>query len=153
KVNEGDHVLKGQTIATVDSTDARDALMQAQLKLQQQQVALKTLTDKPRQVDINVAQANLDLAKAALKSASSGGDPLQTQIDALNTEVAKNQLWQAQLTRDANNQKKDDLLSNPKTASAAGNLPSDVQNNASITTADYGVQISQAQLAAAQSQG
>lgn len=152
-VNEGDHVLKGQTIATVDSTDVHDSLIQAQLKLQQQQVALKTLTDKPRQVDINVAQANLDLAKAALKSASSGGDPLQTQIDALNTEVAKNQLWQAQLTRDANNAKKADLLSNPKTAQAAGNLPSDVQNDASISSADYGVQISQAQLAAAQSQG
>jgi RND family efflux transporter MFP subunit len=152
-VNEGDHVLKGQTIATVDSTDANDALLQAQVKLMQQQVALKNLTDKPRQVDINVSQANLDLAKAALKSASSGGDPLQTQIDAVNTEIAKNQLWQTQLTRDANNARKADLQSNPKTASAANNLPSDVQNNASIAAADYGAQIAQAQLQAAQTTG
>jgi HlyD family secretion protein len=152
-VNEGDHVRKGQTIATLNTQAALDALTLAQAKVAQQQVALRQLTEKPRQVDINVAQAALDMANASLKSAMSGPDQLQTQINALNVEVAKNQLWQIELQRDADNNRKAQLQSNPRTAGQAASLPSDATHNGQIASADYNVQIAQAQLDAQKSQG
>jgi len=152
-VAEGDHVLKGQTLATLDTTSARNVVLQAQAQVAAQEIALRQLTDKPRQVDINLYQAALAVAQAQLKEASSGTSALQTQIDALKVESAKNSLWQTQLTRDANNQQKASLQSNPRTAQAANNLPSDQQNNANIQSSDYDVQIAQANLAADQSKG
>ncbi len=151
-VNEGDHVLKGQTIATLDNQAALDAVAQAQAKLIAQQVALNQIIAKPRPVDVNVAQANLDVARARLTSGS-GSDPVQAQIDTLNVQSAKNQLWQTELTRDANNQQKAQLQSSPKTAAQANNLPSDTTNNANITSKSYDVQIAQSQQAADQSKG
>jgi HlyD family secretion protein len=151
-VQEGDHVLKGQTLAVLDQQTAVDALTLAQARLYAAQMGLQRLTDKPRQVDINVAQAALNLAKAREKASHGGADPLQVQINAANVENAKNALWAAQLTRDANNKKKTDLQANPITAPQANLLPSDQQNNANLTNMDYGVQIAQAQLNAAQSQ-
>ncbi|HVO44047.1 MAG TPA: efflux RND transporter periplasmic adaptor subunit, partial [Aggregatilineales bacterium] len=75
------------------------------------------------------------------------------QIDQYNVELAKNQLWQAQLARDLNNQKKADLLSNPKTAPQAASLPSDTANNKSLNAPTYGVTIAQDNLAADQTKG
>src|SRR5262245_26324224 len=50
-VAEGDYVRKGQTIATLDTTTAQDAVAQAQAAVTSQQIVLSALTDKPRQVD------------------------------------------------------------------------------------------------------
>jgi HlyD family secretion protein len=150
-VQEGDFVRKGQTIATLDSQTYMDAVLTAQANVNAKQVALNRLTAKPRQVDIDVAQANLNAAQAQLKSAlSSGADPLQVEINKLGVERSKNSLWSAQLTRDANDEKRDQLKSNPATAGQAASMPSDVENNKNINSRDYDVQISQAQLAAEQ---
>ncbi len=152
-VNEGDHILKGQTIATLDTQSAADALQLAQAKLLSAQVALRQLTQPARLVDVTVAQMSLNLAKAKLASASSGPDALQAQIDALNVETAKNALYQAELQRDASNAQKAQLEKNPRTAAQAANLPTDNQNNATLNSAGYDVQIAQSQVAADQSQG
>src|SRR5258707_980710 len=122
-VKSGDTVRKGQTLATINNQSALDAVNTAQAKVVAQQVALNTLTAKPRQVDIDVAQANVKLAQAQLtESQQSGTSPTAIQQSQVAVDQAKNALWQAQLNRDINNQKKADLQSNPKTASAANNL-------------------------------
>jgi HlyD family secretion protein len=143
-VAEGDHVRKGQTIAMLDSTAANDALLLAQSQVDAQQVALHQLTDKPRQVDINVAQAALGMAQAQLKEASSGGSRTQAQIDALKVEGAKNQLWQTELQRDADNQKK---------AGPGNTQGTSQQGNANVDASGYDVQIAQANADASKSKG
>ena len=153
-VKAGDTVRKGQTLATINNQSALDAVNTAQSKVVAQQVALNTLTAKPRQVDIDVAQANVKLAQAQLtESQQSGTSPTAVQQAQVSVDQAKNALWQAQLNRDINNQKKAALQANPKTAAAASNLPSDAQNDRSISSAQYGVTVAQDQLQSAQTKG
>jgi multidrug efflux pump subunit AcrA (membrane-fusion protein) len=152
-VQEGDHVRKGQTLATLDTTSAQDALLLAQAAVTAQEIALRALTDKPRQVDIDVYQAALSVAQAQLKEASSGTSKTTAQISALKVEIAKNALWQTELTRDANDQKKAALQNDPRTAAQAANMPTDQQNNANIQASDYDVQIAQVQADASKSSG
>jgi HlyD family secretion protein len=146
-VAEGDHVLKGQTIAILETQDLLDAVLIAQSRVLNQQIALRRLTDKPRAIDVQAAEATLTLAKAQLYEAQhSGYDPLQVQIDQLNVETAKNQLWQTELQRDIDNNIKTYLQKDPRTAPQAGSLPTDNQHNAGIVQKDYAVQVAQAQL-------
>ncbi|MEP7290051.1 MAG: efflux RND transporter periplasmic adaptor subunit [Chloroflexota bacterium] len=148
-VKTGDHVLKGQTLATIDSQAATNAVMTAQLTAHNQQLALDKLMAKPRQVDIDVAQAQVALAQAQLSEAqSTGPSAIQVKGSQLSVEQAKNQLWQAQLNRDINNQKK----ANAK-GPAVNSFPSNDQNDKSISSADFGVQIAQDQLNSLQSGG
>jgi HlyD family secretion protein len=153
-VNQGDFIRKGQTIATLDTQAMTDNLLVAQARLAAQQAALEQLTAKPRQVDIQVAQAVLNQANAALASANSGGvDQTTLQIDQLNVQTAKNSLYTAQLQRDAVNNQKAQLQSSPRGAAAAANLPTDNQENATLNSAGYDVQIAQGQLQADQAKG
>ncbi|PJF25458.1 MAG: hypothetical protein CUN53_12690, partial [Phototrophicales bacterium] len=55
----------------------------------------------PREVDLAVAQAALDAANAQVAAAASTGvTAQQREIARLQAELARNQLWQAQLQRD-----------------------------------------------------
>ncbi|HVO43475.1 MAG TPA: biotin/lipoyl-binding protein, partial [Aggregatilineales bacterium] len=72
-VKSGDFVRKGQTIATIDDQAARQTFVSAQLKINQTQIALDKLMGPPRQVDIDVAQAQLKLAQAQYVESQSGG--------------------------------------------------------------------------------
>jgi RND family efflux transporter MFP subunit len=145
-VKVGDYVKKGQTLATVDNQAFQDAINTAQLKVYSQQLALNKLLEKPRQVDIDVAQANLNYAKAALSEAAIGGaDAIQAQIAQTAIDAAQNQSWQAQLNRDIANNK---AAANPK----APQQPS-TSNDKSIAAAALGVTVAQAQLNATLSQG
>jgi len=153
-VKEGDYVLKGQTLATLDDQAQQDAIVSAQLRVNAAQLTLAKLQEKPRQVDIDVAQAAVKAAQVALDEAKiSPVDSAQLQIAQLSVEAAKNQLWQAQLNRDVSNQKKASLLSNSKTAGSAATMPSDNQNDRSISSATYQITIAQYQLQDAQSKG
>jgi RND family efflux transporter MFP subunit len=143
-VKAGDHIVKGQTIATVDNQALMDGIASAQLKVVQAQLALKTLTDKPRQVDIDVAQANLKQAQANLSDSKVGPvDQTQVLIAQQNAEIAKNQLWQAQLNRDIQNL-------NPK---VAGNTLTVDQQNKTLSSSQSNVSIAQDQINATKSQG
>ncbi len=153
-VTEGDYVLKGQTLAVVATQDLLDGVLLAQSGVLNQQIALRRLTGKPRGIDVKAAEATLQLAKAQLYEAQhSGSDPLQVQINALNVEIAKNQLWQSELQRDIDDKTKADLRKNPMTAPLANSLPTDNQHKLDMTSKDYWVKIAQAQLDDAASRG
>src|SRR5258708_4269028 len=150
-VKPGDYVLKGQTLATIDNQAALDAVTSAQVKLNAQQIALDKVNAKPRQVDIDVLQAAVNVAKANLKESQSGG-PSSNSIKAaqLNVEAAKNQLWQSELNRDLNNVDIANSNSSPQKAQLAAKVPS-LEN--SIASADAAVTIAQDQLNSTTSKG
>src|SRR5262249_11111603 len=111
--------------------------------------ALNTITDTPRNVDVNVVKAQLNAANAQLFQAQhTGVDPLSVKLAQLNVESAKNALWQQELTRDNDQQQKADA----KLQVQKDQFPSDVQENSAITQKDFSVQIAQANLQAAQTQ-
>jgi HlyD family secretion protein len=146
-VKEGDYVRAGQTLAMLDNTTAQDAVTNAQLKVQAEQLALDTLNAKPRQVDIDVANANVTLAQAQLAEAKiSPTDSTQVAIAQLGIQQAQNAVWQAQLQRDITNN-----------AAAANNknvtITSTDSSNRAIASANGSVSVAQSQLSAVQSQG
>lgn len=147
-VTEGDHVHKGQSIATLDSTDLNDALLSAEAKVLTQQVALNRLTATPRNEDVNVMKAALNFAQAQLYEAQHAGvDPINVKLNELNLENAKNALWQQELTRDNDTKKKDEA----KTQIQKDAFPANDQEDAAIKSKDYDVAIAQANLQDAQS--
>jgi RND family efflux transporter MFP subunit len=126
------------------------SLLAAQARVDASQLALRRLTDEPRLVDINVAKAQVSLAEAQLDEALHSVDRTNAKIAELNVNNAKNTLYMQQLTRDANQQRKEDLLKDPRTAPQANQLPSDTSENANLTSREFDVQIAQANLEAQQ---
>ncbi|MBX3081510.1 MAG: efflux RND transporter periplasmic adaptor subunit [Anaerolineae bacterium] len=100
-VKEGDRVLAGQTLATLDMQASRDALKNAQFALDLQKAAYNSLLSGARELDVKAAEAAVAAAQAQLAAASVGVNPLQVQIANLQVEIAKNALWQRQLSRDS----------------------------------------------------
>ncbi len=100
-VVEGAAVRAGDVLARLDTTQAEALLNEALLALEVQQRAYALLTSPPRPEDLAVAQAALNSALAALNAAASTGVSAQDQqIAYVQSELARNQLWQAQLQRD-----------------------------------------------------
>lgn len=100
-VLEGQRVLKGQTLATLDTRLQKAALANAQLALDSAQLAITAITANPRVVDIQAANAALNTAKAQLEASKVGGyDPVRVKLAQLQIEIAKNREWQSQLQRD-----------------------------------------------------
>jgi HlyD family secretion protein len=151
-VEQGDHVLKGQIIATLDNTTPLNNVLLAQAKINSLQVVLHRMTDKPRQVDVTVLKMALNLAQAQLKAAQGSVDRIQAKIAQLGVDNSKNALWLQELTRDADKLKKNDLLGDARTRTQGFAMPSDEAENAALTQKGYDVDIAQANLAAAQSQ-
>lgn len=100
-VKEGAVVQQGDILARLDTTDLDVSLVNAQIALQSQQVAYDGLLAPPREVDIEAAQAAVTVAQAQAGAASLGADANQVAIAEIQAEIARNQLWQAQLQRDA----------------------------------------------------
>lgn len=100
-VKEGQAVNQGDILARLDTTDLDNALTNAEIALQSQQVAYDALTVPARDVDIAAAQAVVNVALAQSAGASLGADANQLEIARIQAEIARNQLWQAQLQRDA----------------------------------------------------
>jgi HlyD family secretion protein len=100
-VNAGDTVRAGDVLARLDTVQAEALLNEAALALDVQRRAYELLISPPRPEDIAVAQAALNSALAAMNAAASSGVSAQDQeIAYLQSELARNQLWQAQLQRD-----------------------------------------------------
>lgn len=148
-VDKGAPVLKGQKIAALDTQTALDAVLLAQSKLNSAQIALQRMTEKPRQVDVDVLEAAVALAKAELDEALHSIDATAAQIAQVNVSMAQNALYLQQLARDADQQQKQNLLKNPRTAPMANQLPSDDAENAALNAKAYNVQIAQANATAA----
>jgi HlyD family secretion protein len=100
-VKEGDRVLAGQTLASLDMQASLDALKNAQFALDLQKAAYNSLVAGAREIDLRVAQAAVEAAEAQLTAAGVSVNPLQVQIANLQVEIAKNALWQRQLSRDS----------------------------------------------------
>lgn len=100
-VSAGDYVQAGTVLAMLDTTDAEARIRQSQLSLAQKQASLDELLAPPADIDIKLAQAQLTLAQAQQYSAASNGtSPESVEIARLQTELARNSLWQAQINRD-----------------------------------------------------
>jgi HlyD family secretion protein len=69
KVAVGEHVQKGQVLATLDTTDLKTALDQAKANLVQAQANLAKLEDGATAAQKQVAQASVDSAKTAASNA------------------------------------------------------------------------------------
>ena len=102
-VEEGDAVQAGQTLARLETQDLELALQDAELALELQQIALDALTSEPREEEVAAAQAAVYAASAQLALAQEPPDSRNERIARLQLELARNQLWQAQLQRDQAN--------------------------------------------------
>jgi HlyD family secretion protein len=102
-VRAGDSVYEGDVLARLDTSDLELALSDAQVRLQMQQIAYDALTGPASEADLAAAQAAVNAAGAALNAAYSSGNPNAAEIADLRSELARNQLWQAQLQRDMAN--------------------------------------------------
>ncbi|MBK8026328.1 MAG: efflux RND transporter periplasmic adaptor subunit [Chloroflexi bacterium] len=98
--NTGDKVLAGDVIARLDTTELDAAIAEAEIALQLQWIAYDALNSPPREADRAVAEAAVNAARAALNAAYSAGNLNADDIAALQSELARNRLWQAQLQRD-----------------------------------------------------
>ncbi|MDZ4671614.1 MAG: efflux RND transporter periplasmic adaptor subunit [Phototrophicales bacterium] len=100
----GQTVTTGDILATLETTDYETTLFDAQIALDLQQIAFDALTSPAREEDIAVAQASLTVAQVSVNAAYSTSlsqNTTQEEIARLQVELAGNQLWQAQLQRDA----------------------------------------------------
>ncbi len=100
-VDEGDTVQAGDILARIDARDLELGVQNAQISLQQQQVRFDQLTSPARDVDVAVAEAALQAAQANANAAySTAPNSNDVEIARFQTELARNQLWQAQIQRD-----------------------------------------------------
>jgi len=99
-VREGEAVREGQPLARLDTTDLELAVRQAEVAYLTQQVVYSQTVQGPKPEELAAARAAVRSAQAALRALEQGPDPTDLEIARLNYEVAKNAIWQAQLTRD-----------------------------------------------------
>ncbi len=169
-VSEGDTVTAGQPLARLDATDLEATLSSAQLALDAATATYTALTTPPREEDLAAAQAAVDAAEAALNAAySTGPTAEQIEIARLQTEAARNQLWQLQLQRaaaagapapnliaipDGAPQEVIDAINAVNQIIQGGlGAPSPDSFTPSLNQADYSVQIADANYTAIQNQG
>ncbi len=135
-VSAGDQVHKGDVLARVDTTSIESQIRSAQINLTQAQNSLNELKAPPSDIDVKLDQLAIDSAQASLSSASQTGPTTEdVQIANLQAELAKNSLWQAQLSRDEAN-----AAARPNAPNAYANQ---IQTNASLAQDE--MQVTQAQ--------
>lgn len=158
----GDQVTEGDVIARLDSTDFDASVEEAEIAVQFQEIAMQALAAPPREVDIAVAEAAVNAAQAAYNAAySSGTSDQQVEIARLQSELARNQLWQTQLQRDGGRIILPDLPPDlpPEITDLIERTVDQLnaQNEAQFTTPldqlEYGIQISDANAEAVAGRG
>ena len=126
-VEVGDTVQADDVLARLDDTDAQANVIQAEINLRQAelnlaeltaevdaaelaaaqanlasaQAELEELTAPPTETDLEAARNNLISAQEALNTLLAGPDPQEVEEARLAWEQAKNNLWAAQMERDA----------------------------------------------------
>jgi HlyD family secretion protein len=171
-VSAGDRVVAGDPLARLDTADLEASLNDALVRLSIQQIGYDALTSPPREEDLAAAQAALNTALASLNAAYGSSNPNHAEIAQLRSEIARNQLWQAQLqdgiassaqgfTPDISGLIPDGVDVSPETINQinqglAGVFPSISSggvSDATLQQAEYGVQIADANAAAAANRG
>ncbi len=100
-VENGDAVEAGAVLATLDAADQESNLRRAEIALREAQNTLAELTAPPREIDIRIAQADIETALLSLEDAQrSGASSADIAIAQLEVEQALNSLYQRQLNRD-----------------------------------------------------
>ena len=100
-VSTGDFVSAGDVLARLDTTDLEAQIRTAEIALAEAQAAYDELVAEPTEIEIAQAEASVEAAQASLSSASlMGPSAADIEIARLETELAKNQLWQSQINRD-----------------------------------------------------
>ncbi len=140
-VHEGDAVRAGQVLARLEAQSLELAVRDAELALQLQQVALDALTAEPREVDLEAARAAVYAAGAQVVLAQQPPDARMEQIAQLQVEIARSQLWQAQIQRDQARLTANFGLTTGSQAAQA---------EAGVSRAEYEVAIAEEQLAQVQ---
>lgn len=156
-VTAGQSVRAGEVLAALDTADLLAALDDAQVGYSIQQIAYNALTSPASAEDLAAAEAAVNVALAQLNAASSSADPNAAEIARLRGELARNQLWQAQLQSGI----AESLTAQAQSMLPNGQLPPGVSlpsvpggaSQQSLAQAEYGVQIADANAAAAAEQG
>lgn len=101
-VEEGDFVRQGDVIARLDAEEVLENLEDAQFGYERNLVAFEDLIDEPREVDLIAAENAYKAAQLSLGGSAvlAGPGSTQARIEELEAELARNQLWQAQISRD-----------------------------------------------------
>ncbi|MDX2137095.1 MAG: efflux RND transporter periplasmic adaptor subunit [Chloroflexota bacterium] len=100
-VSVGQVVNAGDVLARIDTTDLNAARLNAQAALAEAQANYDSIIAPPREIDIQIAEAEVAAAQASLYAAGlTAPTTFDEQIAALQVQLASNALWQAQLTRD-----------------------------------------------------
>ncbi|BAZ04123.1 efflux RND transporter periplasmic adaptor subunit [Calothrix sp. NIES-3974] len=92
KVEQGDHVTRGQILARMDNADVQARISQARANIAQAQAQLDQAIAGSRPQEINQAKARLAQAQAQLMEARTGNRPqeiaqVQAQVEAAQAKV------------------------------------------------------------------
>jgi len=154
-VAEGQAVAVGDVLAQQNADSLAAALRDAEIARDLAQISYDALLAPARDVDVAAAQAALDVAEAQLAASYNTASPEQSDIAQIQAELARNQLWQAQLQRD--------MAVNPAPVTIVQDVPGvgPVEQTVDVPGADpnqfapgleqaeFGVQVADAQAAAA----
>lgn len=147
-VRAGEIVSAGQELARLDLSDLTAAVEDALIALQAQQVAYDALVTPPRDVDIAAAEAAVNSAYAAIAAANQGPTSESVEIARLQSELARNQLWQSQLERDRT------MEFPPQFRGGQTGAPSmEIQTASGLAQAELQIEISEANYAATANDG
>jgi HlyD family secretion protein len=147
-VRAGQAVSEGDILARLDLADLRAALEDAQVAVEAQRVAYEGLVTPARDVDIAAAQASINSAYAAIAAASQGPTSESVEIARLQTEIARNQLWQSQLERDRTMEYAPQFR-----AGQTGAQSAEIQQSSGLAQAELQIQISEANYSATANEG
>jgi HlyD family secretion protein len=138
-VDEGQSVLAGEVLARLDTTDLEAAVQDTEIALQAQQVAYDALIAPPRPEDIAAAESALSAAQAQVGAAAQGPTAEELEIARLRLDLARNNLWQAQMNRDG-------VLEIPPEFRGPFANVEEVQLNSGLQSADYEIFIAEENL-------
>jgi HlyD family secretion protein len=101
-VDVGDIVAAGQVLARLDADDVQQNFEIAVFNAENQQISFDQLVGQPRDVDLAAAEAALQAAQLNLGGSTvlTGEGSTQAEIQRVQLELAKNQMWQTALQRD-----------------------------------------------------
>ena len=102
-VEVGDTVVAGQILARLDADDVQQNFEVAVFNAENQQISYDELVGQPRDVDLAAAEAALRAAQLNLGGSTvlTGAGSTQAEIQRVQLELAKNQMWQTALSRDS----------------------------------------------------